>query len=300
MEPASRGSLASIDNTDGAGKPAGRRVLSELTRYTHEYKPPRSFPIRKVQQPVADESTQPVANLSEQLSFSVEGGREVAFNVHDQLQANARKQEEKELDAVFHRMDRDGNGRVDLRDLRGTMEVLAHEASATEVDNMLWEVDDDAVGYLTLQEFKKMYYRIRASALKDEPRELFRLIEFMMIDMDGSGHVDMDEASTIFRRRYGKRAVVGVIAIFEERARRIARGGGAPQHGSDADPGSSEMVGTSSSAISTAALSVSGRELPPLTAKDVAFLGGGTQFVTISYTEYVELSGLLELAKHTC
>ena len=32
---------------------------------------------------------------------------------------------------------------------------------------------------------------------------LYRLIEFMMIDKDGSGTINMDEVCETFRRRYG-------------------------------------------------------------------------------------------------
>ena len=64
---------------------------------------------------------------------------------------------------------------------------------------MLWEVDDDTKGYLTPTDFKSSYYRIRASTEADEPRSWFRLVEFMMIDVDGGGSIDFDEAAVMFR-----------------------------------------------------------------------------------------------------
>ena len=64
---------------------------------------------------------------------------------------------------------------------------------------MLWEVDDDTKGYLTPTDFKSSYYRIRASTEVDEPRSWFRLVEFMMIDVDGGGSIDFDEAAVMFR-----------------------------------------------------------------------------------------------------
>ena len=39
---------------------------------------------------------------------------------------------------------------------------------------------------------------------------LYRLIEFMMIDTDGSGTINMDEVCETFRRRYG----VPVLRLF--------------------------------------------------------------------------------------
>ena len=38
-----------------------------------------------------------------------------------------------------------------------------------------------------------------ASRQADEPRSWFRLVEFMMIDVDGGGSIDFDEAAVMFR-----------------------------------------------------------------------------------------------------
>jgi hypothetical protein len=63
-----------------------------------------------------------------------------------------------------------------------------------------------------------MYYRVRASTEQHEPRDLFHLIEFVMIDVDDSGTIDLDEAMNIFRTRYGKGALDAMLRVFAERA----------------------------------------------------------------------------------
>ena len=79
---------------------------------------------------------------------------------------------------------------------------------------MLWEVDDDTKGYLTPTDFKSSYYRIRASTEADEPRSWFRLVEFMMIDVDGGGSIDFDEAAVMFRAQPTPRKNTRVPAVM--------------------------------------------------------------------------------------
>ena len=52
--------------------------------------------------------------------------------------------------------------RVDVDDISATLTSLRHIWKAEEVRNMLWEVDDDGRGYLSLRRFQQVYYRVRA------------------------------------------------------------------------------------------------------------------------------------------
>jgi hypothetical protein len=71
-------------------------------------------------------------------------------------------------------MDRNNDQKVGWEDLQGTLRSLNHTVAQKEVESMLWEVDDDAKGYLSAADFKASYYRIRSSAEQDEPRSWFR------------------------------------------------------------------------------------------------------------------------------
>ena len=71
-------------------------------------------------------------------------------------------------------MDRNNDQKVCWKDLQSTLRSLDHTASQKEVEEMLWEVDDDAKGYLSTADFTASYYRIRSSAEQDEPRSWFR------------------------------------------------------------------------------------------------------------------------------
>ena len=74
------------------------------------------------------------------------------------------------------RMDRNNDQKVCWEDLQGTLCSLNHTVAQKEVESMLWEVDDDAKGYLSADDFKASYYRIRASTEQDEPRSWFRCV----------------------------------------------------------------------------------------------------------------------------
>ena len=136
-------------------------------------------------------------------------------------------------------MDLNNDQKVCWADLQATLGLLNHSVPRKDVESMLWEVDDDAKGYLNAADFKASYYRIRASKDKHEPRGWFRchsqspgaeaqqtplcccsivnplyleliphsawsrLVEFMMIDEDGDGTIAFDEAAKMFRNRYG-------------------------------------------------------------------------------------------------
>ena len=84
---------------------------------------------------------------------------------------------------------------------------------------MLWEVGDNVCGQLNWALSIRLYYRIRESTIQSERRALFMLVEFLLFDKNGSGTVDFDEATDVFRTRYGKAAMEKVVAILEEQGR---------------------------------------------------------------------------------
>ena len=79
----------------------------------------------------------------------------------------------------------------------------------TKADLVIWEVDDDADGVVSWKEFQEclnrmIIYDIGSSKVAYEPRGVFNLIEFSLMDKYGDGTVDAAEVMTVFYRRYGK------------------------------------------------------------------------------------------------
>ena len=68
---------------------------------------------------------------------------------------------------------------------------LGYKTAKDEVDDMLWEVDDDVCGYLNLANFIRMYYRIRESTIQIERRALFMLVKFPVRSIGMQYHLSM-------------------------------------------------------------------------------------------------------------
>ena len=73
-----------------------------------------------------------------------------------------------------------------------------------DVQDMIWEVDEDCDQCVSWQEFQSMYRRCRNDTTGYEPRRLFNVVEFVMNDKDDSGTVSVEEAMSVLYLRYGK------------------------------------------------------------------------------------------------
>eukprot|EP01052_Picozoa_sp_SAG31_P006134 SAG31_NODE_279_length_18600_cov_21.254527_8_plen_92_part_00 len=67
---------------------------------------------------------------------------------------------------VFQSLDLNNDGNVSPDDVAGMLKKLGYKPKKQEVEEMVWEVDDDVVGHLSWDNFRKTYYRIRESKEK--------------------------------------------------------------------------------------------------------------------------------------
>merc|ERR1711988_497684 len=98
----------------------------------------------------------------------------------------------------------DKNNKIDFKELDAQLKKLDYQAKRVEVEDMIWEVDEDCDHCVSWDEFKLMFHRCRQDKTGLEPRKLFNVVEFMMHDKDSSGTIDMDECMEILFRRFGK------------------------------------------------------------------------------------------------
>ena len=115
--------------------------------------------------------------------------------------------EQKELESlrrVFESLDKSKSGKVGFKELNDQLVKLDYRAKRVEVEDMIWEVDEDCDHHVSWDEFKLMFHRCRNDRTGLEPRKLFNVVEFMMHDKDSSGTIDMDECMEILFRRFGK------------------------------------------------------------------------------------------------
>merc|ERR1712087_49114 len=117
------------------------------------------------------------------------------------------KQELENLQRVFKRLDKNNDKRVDAEELWSNLKFLGSKLKRTEVDDMIWEIDEDRDGCVSWEECKAAYYRVKDDREGWEPRRFFNVVEFMMHDKDNSGTIDTDECLEIMFRRFGKEGI---------------------------------------------------------------------------------------------
>jgi len=113
-------------------------------------------------------------------------------------------QELESLRRTFKRINKRNDGKICTPDLTEELDFLGHKITEKEAALTIWEVDDDNDGSIDWDEFKTMYYRVRNDDTGCEPRKLFNVVDFLMLDKNHSGSVDMDECVTLLYSRYGK------------------------------------------------------------------------------------------------
>jgi len=116
-------------------------------------------------------------------------------------------QELESLRRTFKRINKPGDGKIAVADLMEELNFLGFKVSKKEAALIIWEVDDDNDSVVDWDEFRTMFYRVRDDQTGCEPRKLFNLVDFLMLDKNHSGAVDQDECMTVLWARYGKELV---------------------------------------------------------------------------------------------
>ena len=83
-----------------------------------------------------------------------------------------------------------------------TLNFLGCKPLRSEVNLIIWEVDDDLDGYVSKDEFQIMYKRCISDDTGLEPRKLYNLVTFLMYDKTFKGKVTVEETLQILYVRY--------------------------------------------------------------------------------------------------
>lgn len=96
------------------------------------------------------------------------------------------------------------DGKVDADEIQELFKRLDHRCKRVEIEDMIWEVDEDCDKAVNWEEFQAMYHRCRNDKTGFEPRRMFNVVEFLMNDKNGNGRVSVEEAMQILFLRYGR------------------------------------------------------------------------------------------------
>ena len=78
-------------------------------------------------------------------------------------------------------------------DILQVLNFLGLRPLKSDVEFIIWEVDDDLDGYVSKDEYLTMYKRVITDDVGLEPRQLYNLVQFLMYDKDFEGTVTVEE-----------------------------------------------------------------------------------------------------------
>jgi Ca2+-binding EF-hand superfamily protein len=110
--------------------------------------------------------------------------------------------------------------KISAQDLQEALRHLGKRATKKEIEDMIWEVDENLDGCVDWEEFHLMFQRNIKDKTGLEPFQLFNVVQFMMYDRDNSGAVSVDETMHMLYARYGKeRLEAEMKALFGDKLR---------------------------------------------------------------------------------
>lgn len=113
-------------------------------------------------------------------------------------------QEIEELKEKITAIEAASEGRVTAADLSETLKALGKRASKKEVEDMIWEVDENLDGCVDWDEMRLMVQRNLRDQSGLEPAKLFNLVQFCLYDQNDNGRVSVDETMNMLYARYGR------------------------------------------------------------------------------------------------
>ena len=86
-------------------------------------------------------------------------------------------------------------------DLAGALKALGKSCTRQEIEDMVWEVDDNLDGAIDWEEFLTMFQRNVTDDTGLEPCQMFNVVQFMTYDKKNSGVVTVDDTMSMLYAR---------------------------------------------------------------------------------------------------
>ena len=99
--------------------------------------------------------------------------------------------------------------------LRKVIRTLCNEFAKDELDNMIWEVDENLDGYVSETEFENMYKKCITDEKEEEGKKLFYLTQFLMYDKDEKHEITVEDTLEILCARHQNNVDAALDAIFD-------------------------------------------------------------------------------------
>lgn len=84
-----------------------------------------------------------------------------------------------------------------IKALRKIVRKLTGSFNKEELTLMIWEVDTNLDGYVSFEEYEKMYKRCITDSKEREPKKLYNLILFLMFDKEQKNYITIEDTLEI-------------------------------------------------------------------------------------------------------
>jgi hypothetical protein len=106
-------------------------------------------------------------------------------------------------------------GKIGTKSIRKVLRSLCDQYMKEEMDMMIWEVDENLDGYVSEDEFEKMYKKCITDEKELQPKKLFYLTQFLMYDKERKGYIIEEDTLEILYIRYGDNFNTAINSIFK-------------------------------------------------------------------------------------
>ena len=99
--------------------------------------------------------------------------------------------------------------------LRKTIRNLCDEYAKDEIEQMIWEVDENSDGYVSEKEFTNMYKKCIVDEKEEDAKKLFYLVQFLMYDKENKHYITVEDTLEILCARNQAQMDANIDAIFD-------------------------------------------------------------------------------------
>jgi len=132
-----------------------------------------------------------------------------------------------ELQRELHLLDMKTDKKMNCNDIMEILKKLQYKMNRKQVEEMIWEVDENLDGCLDWNEFRLMFNRNITDRTGLEPCGMFNLTQFLIYDTNYNGLVSVDETMNLLYARYGRSVMEQKLKeLFGENMQEFGRQGG--------------------------------------------------------------------------
>ena len=142
-------------------------------------------------------------------------GKDLDTSPNGLVRIDTRTPDELKLDSLFHVRDevasmeaslenfKLSDPQISIRDIDAMLKHFNAFMKRTELEFMIWEVNDSGSGKISWDEFQLVYYRKVIREEANEPEAFSQILEYLLYDMHHNGYILEDDCMEVLYGRHG-------------------------------------------------------------------------------------------------